>query len=115
MVEGVEQLIEWERSRLRGNPEQEMRALSRQMRDLEARRERAQDAYPAGAFSVDEVRGWQRQLDEAKEAVLREMDLCENPGEMLRKLVAYRDLLGKRAAAWATSLRSSPTNRSTSR
>ena len=92
MVEGVERLIEWERSRLRGDPEQEMRALSRQMRALEG----------------------QRQLDEAKEAVLREMDLCENRGEMLRKLVAYRDLLGKRADAWATTSRSSPTYRNTS-
>ena len=92
MVEGVERLIEWERSRLRGDPEQEMRALSRQMRALQG----------------------QRQLDEAKEAVLREMDLCENRGEMLRKLVAYRDLLGKRADTWATSSRSSPTYRNTS-
>ena len=92
MVEGVERLIEWERSRLRGDPEQEMRALSRQMRALEG----------------------QRQLDEVKEAVLREMDLCGNRGEMLRKLVAYRDLLDKRADAWATCSRSSPTYRNTS-
>ena len=85
------------------------------MRDLEGRRERAQDAYLAGAFSVDELRGRQRQLNEAKKAVLREMNLCENRGEMLRKLVAYRDLLGKRADAWAASSRSSPTYRNTSR
>ena len=87
MVEGVERLIERERPRLRGDPEQEMRALSRQMRDLEGRRERAQDAYLAGAFSVDDLRGRQRQPDEAKASV-------QAPG--------------------ATSLRSSPTYRNTS-
>ncbi len=78
MVEGVERLIQEERSRLRGDPEQEMRALRRQMRDLEERRGRAWDACIAGAFSVAELRGRQAQLEEAKEAVLQEMDLCEN-------------------------------------
>ena len=57
MVEGVDRLIEEERSRLRGDPEQEMRGLRRQMRDLEVRRGRAQEAYLAGAFSVDELPG----------------------------------------------------------
>ena len=100
MIEGVERLIEAERSRLRGDPEEEMRGLRRQMRDLETRRERAQDAYLAGAFSVDELRGRQHQLDEAKEAALREIDLCENRGVRLRKLVDLRDRLRQRADIW---------------
>ena len=108
MVEGVERLIEGERSRLRGDPEQELRGLRRQMRDLETRRERAQDAYLAGAFSVDELRARQQQLEEAKEAVLREVDLCESRGEGLRKLVAYRDLLKRRADAWNNLLSEHP-------
>ena len=108
MVEGVDRLIEEERSRLRGDPEQEMRGLRRQMRDLEVRRGRAQDAYLAGAFSVDELRARQQQLDEAKEAVLRELDLCEHRGEGLRKLVAYRDVLGRRADAWNNLLSEHP-------
>jgi DNA invertase Pin-like site-specific DNA recombinase len=100
MVSGLDALIEAERVLLRGDPEQEMRALRRQRRDLDLRRERAQDAYIAGAFSVAELRGRQAQLDEAKEAVLREMDLCENRGERLRSLVDLRDRLRQRAAIW---------------
>ncbi len=92
--------IEEEKIRLRGNPEQEMRALRRQMRDLEERRGRAQDAYIAGAFSVAALRGRQAQLDEAKEAVLREMDLYENWGERLRSLEQLRYVLSVRANTW---------------
>ncbi len=80
MVAGMDAFIEAERVLSRGDPEQEMRGLRGQLRDLEGRRERAQDAYLAGAFSVDELRGRQHQLDEAKEAILRAMDLCAKAG-----------------------------------
>jgi hypothetical protein len=68
---------------------------------------RFNEAYP-GAFSVDELRARQQQLDEAKEAVLRELDHCEHRGEGLRKLVAYRDVLGRRADAWNNLLSEHP-------
>ncbi len=100
MVSGLDGLIEAERALLRGDPEQEIRGLRRELRDLDLRRERAQDAYLAGAFSVDELRGRQHQLDEAKEAALREIDLCENRGARLRKLVDLRDRLRRRADIW---------------
>jgi DNA invertase Pin-like site-specific DNA recombinase len=108
MVSGMDALIEAERDLLRGDPEQEMRGLQRQLQDLDGRRERAQDAYIAGAFSVNELHGRQHQLDEAKEAILREMDLCENRGERLRRLVAFRDRLRQRAAAWNSLLEEHP-------
>jgi hypothetical protein len=108
MVSVMDAFIETERVLLRGDPEQEMRRLRRQLRNLDGRRERAQDAYLAGAFLVEELRGKQHQLDEAKEAILHEMDLCENRGEKLRRLVAFRDRIQQRAAAWNNLLDEHP-------
>ena len=59
-------------------------------------------------FSVEELRGRQHQLDEAKRAILHEMDLCENRGEKLCRLVAFRDRLQQRAAAWNSRLEQPP-------
>jgi recombinase-like zinc beta ribbon protein len=54
MVEDMDALIEAERVLLRGDPKQEMRGLRGRLRDLDGRRERAQVAYLAGAFTVEE-------------------------------------------------------------
>jgi hypothetical protein len=72
IIRSLDELIAAERRKLRGDPEAEVRALRRNLSDLDRRRERAQDAYLAGAFSVDELRARQQQLDEAKESILRE-------------------------------------------
>lgn len=108
MVEGMDELIAQERDLLGGDPEQEMRGLRRQLRDLEERHERARDAYLGGAFSVDELNATRSRLDEDKEAVLRQMDLCENRGERLQRLVSFRDTLTKRADAWTSLLEEHP-------
>lgn len=108
MVSGLDALIEAERFLLRGDPKQDMRELRRRLQDLDGRRERAQDAYLAGAFSVDELRGRQQQLEEAKEAILRELDLCENRGARLRSLLELRDRLRRRGTIWSGLLEKPP-------
>ena len=108
MVEDMDALIEAERVLLRGDPEQEMRGLRGRLRDLDGRRERAQDAYLAGAFTVEELRARQGELEAAREDLLRQMQHCEGRGERLRKLVAYRDLLSRRADAWNNLLAEHP-------
>ncbi len=108
MVSGMDELIAQERDLLGGDPDQEMRGLRRQLRDLEERHERARDAYLGGAFSVDELNATRSRLDEDKEAVLRQMDLCENRGERLQRLVSFRDTLTKRADAWTSLLEEHP-------
>lgn len=108
MVEGMDALIEAERVLLRRDPEQEMRGLRGRLRDLDGRRERAQDAYLAGAFTVEELWARQGELEAARNDLLRQMDHCEGRGERLRKLVAYRDLLSRRADAWNSLLSEHP-------
>jgi DNA invertase Pin-like site-specific DNA recombinase len=108
MVESMDVLIEAERVLLRGDPEQEMRGLRGRLRDLDGRRERAQDAYLAGAFTVEELRARQGELEAAREGLLRQMEHCEGRGERLRKLVAYRDRLAQRAEAWNNLLAEQP-------
>lgn len=100
MISGVENLIAAERLRLRGDPEADVRELRARLSDLDRRRERAQDAYLAGAFSVDELRARQEQLEEAKEAILHEIDATEHRGERLRRLVDLLDRLRQRVAVW---------------
>jgi hypothetical protein len=100
MVAGVEDVIDHERSRLRTDPEQEIRGLRSRLRDLDRRRERAQEAYLVGAFSVDELRARQEQLEGAKQAILDEIDANENRGERLRHLIELRDKVRYRAERW---------------
>jgi hypothetical protein len=100
MVESMDSLIEAERVLLRGDPEQELRGLRGRLRDLDGRRKRAPDAYLAGAFTVEELRARQGELEAARKDLLRQMQRCEGRDERLRKPVAYRDLLSRRVDAW---------------
>ena len=109
MVSAMDAFIETERVLMRGNPEQEMRGLRRKLRDLEGRRERAQDVYLGGAFSEEELRVRQHQLDEAKEAVLREVDLCENRGRGCAAWWRSRTGCGSAPTPGTTSSKSTPT------
>ena len=97
-----------ERLRLRGDPEADVRELCGRLSDLDRRRERAQDAYLVGAFSVNELRHRQEELEEAKEAILREIDATEHRGERLRRLVDLLDRLRQRAAIWDRLLEEHP-------
>jgi site-specific DNA recombinase len=108
MIPGMDDLIAAERLRLRGDPEADVRELRGCLSDLERRRERAQDAYLAGAFSVDELRDRQEQLEEAQAAVLREIDATEHRGERLRRLEDLRDRLRQRTAIWDRLLEEHP-------
>ena len=91
IVRSLDELIAAERRKLRGDPEAEIRELRRSLSDLDRRRERAQDAYLAGAFSVDELRARQQQLDEAKESILREIEATEGRGSRLVELQQTRE------------------------
>ncbi len=108
IVSGLDTIMGDERILLRGDPERDMQELRRRLQDLDGRRERAQDAYLAGAFSVDELRGRHRQLEEAKEAILRELTLCENRGARLRSLLELRDRLRRRTTIWSGLLEEPP-------
>ncbi len=64
--------------------------MRRNLSDLD-RRERAQAAYLAGAFSLDELRARQQQLDEAKESILREIEATEGRDSRLVELQQVRE------------------------
>ena len=104
MVAGVEDLIAAERERLKSDPEREIRGLRRQLSDLEARRQRLQDAYLGGAFTLEELRVRRQE----EEVILREIDATENRGERLSRLVDLRDRLQQRAAIWNRLLDEDP-------
>jgi hypothetical protein len=91
IIRSLDELIAAERRKLRGDPEAEVRELRRNLSNLDQRRERAQDAYLAGVFSVDELRGRQQQIDEAKESILREIEAAENRGSRVVELQQIRD------------------------
>jgi site-specific DNA recombinase len=100
MIRSLDGLIASEREKLRGDPEGDVRELRGRLSDLERRRERAQDAYLAGAFSVVELRHRQEELDEARRDYERQLDAAEHRGERLRRLEDLRDRLRQRAAIW---------------
>lgn len=57
---------------------------------------------------MDELRHRQEELEEAKAAILREIDATENRGERLRRLVDLLDRLRQRAAIWDRLLEEHP-------
>jgi hypothetical protein len=104
IIRSLDELIAAERRKLRGDPEAEVRQLRRTLSDLDRRRERAQDAYLAGAFSVDELRGRQQQLEEARESILREIEATENRGSRVVELQRIRDSYAEGGSMLFTSV-----------
>jgi DNA invertase Pin-like site-specific DNA recombinase len=100
MIEAIDGLIAGERLRLRGDPEAEIRALHERLSDLTRRRGAFQDQQAAGMMTLNELGDRLKQLDDARGAILREIDANENRGERLQRLVGLRDRLGQRAAIW---------------
>jgi hypothetical protein len=91
IIRSLDELIAAERRKLRGDPEAEVRVLRRNLSGLDVQRQRLQDAYLVGAFSLDELRGRQQQIDEAKESILREIEATEDRGSRVVELQQVRD------------------------
>ncbi len=85
MIAGVDGLIEQERLQLNGDPEREVRALRRELHELDLRRERAQsgavrELVAEGPIDGEMLRAQLSEIELAKEEVLRQLDASENRG-----------------------------------
>ncbi len=97
---GMQHLIERERTDRTGDPEHEAEVWAGKIAECDRRRSAYQDQQAAGMMTLNELGDRLAQLDEARQAILREIDAHQNRGERLRRLVGLRDRLGERADIW---------------
>jgi hypothetical protein len=88
----LDRLIEQERSRLRGGPEETIRELRGKLKALARRRNAYQDQQAAGYMTLEELGLKLRELEEARDAVERELEACTNRGERVRYLEGLRTM-----------------------
>jgi site-specific DNA recombinase len=95
---GLEEMIEQEREGTRGDPNQEAKAWADKLVEVERQRARAQDAYLAGAFEIDELRTKLAALEETRATARKELTTLEARREQLAELERDRDAVLKRYA-----------------
>lgn len=95
---GLEEMIERERQGMRGDPDREAKAWADKLVEVERQRARAQDAYLAGAFEVDELQTRLAALEETRETARRELATLEVRREQMAELERDRDALLERYA-----------------
>jgi len=100
IVTGLDRLIEKERSKLRGDPDEEIRALHGRLEALGGRRGAYQDQQAAGYMTLEELGAKLEELEEVTKAVERELEACKNRGERVRQLEETQDLFAFRGASW---------------
>lgn len=86
IVEGFDRLIEQERSRLRGDPEQDALRLHGELEALARRRGAYQDQQAAGMMTLEELGHKLQAIEEGREAVERELEACRGRGERVERL-----------------------------
>jgi site-specific DNA recombinase len=90
MLGALDAMIERERS-VRGNPEQEAEMWAARIADLDRQRQRAQDAYLAGAFEVAELKAKLAVLDEQRTIAEKELAACRSRHSRTAELQQIRD------------------------
>ena len=100
IVAGIDRLIEKERSRLRGDPKEDLRALYDRLEAFARRRAAYQDQQAAGYMTLEELGAKLEELEEAREAVERGLEACKNRGSRIAELEEARDLFSFRGAFW---------------
>jgi Recombinase zinc beta ribbon domain len=102
ITDGLDRLIEQERSRLRGDPEVAIRELHGKLEALACRRNAYQDQQAAGYMTLDELGPKLTELEEARNAIERELEACKNRGSRIAELKAMRDFWAMRGELWET-------------
>jgi site-specific DNA recombinase len=92
LVAALDRRIEREKN-ANGNPEREAAAWARRIEDVERQRERAQDAYLAGAFTVEELTAKLAALDGQRGTAEKELAACRKRGGKVAELERARDAL----------------------
>jgi hypothetical protein len=95
---GLEGMLERERGSMRGDPDREAKAWTDKLVEVERQRARAQDAYLAGAFEVDELRARLAALEETRDTARKELAALEVRREQFAELERDRDALLERYA-----------------
>jgi hypothetical protein len=92
LVAALDRRIEREKN-ANGNPEREAAAWARRIENVERQRERAQDAYLAGAFTVEELTAKLAALNGQRGTAEKELATCRKRGGKVAELGAARDAL----------------------
>jgi hypothetical protein len=100
LLAGLDAFIEAEKAKT-GDPEGQRRALRRQLENLARQRERAQDAYLAGAFELEELNVKVASLEEQRRSVEEALGAIGDGGQKLRELEEMRNFL---SGAWVEDL-----------
>jgi site-specific DNA recombinase len=95
---GLEEMVQRERGSMRGDPDREAKAWADKLVEVERQRERAQEAYLAGAFEVDELRAKLATLEVARDTARKALAALEVRREQLAELERDRDALLERYA-----------------
>ena len=103
LVAALDRRIEREKN-ANGNPEREAAAWARRIEDVERQRERAQDAYLAGAFTVEELTAKLAVLDGQRGTAERELAACRKRGGKVTELELARDALLDRRPLMRTAV-----------
>jgi hypothetical protein len=90
LIAGLDDMIERERN-VRGDSEQEAQAWLARIAGLDGQRQRAQDGYLAGAFSVAELKAKLAGIEEQRTIAERELALCRSRHSRVAELEEIRD------------------------
>lgn len=96
VLPALDRLVEDERSRLSGNPEQEEKTWLRTLEALDRKRENAQSEAVAqllndGLLDPDNLRATLLEMDEQRKTAQCELEACRNRGQRVRNLEERRD------------------------
>lgn len=100
IVAGFDRLIEQERSKLRGDPDEDARELYGKLELLAQRRGAFQDQQATGYMTLQELGVKLTGLEEAREAIERELEACRNRTERICALEEGRDTFAFRGPFW---------------
>jgi Recombinase zinc beta ribbon domain len=100
IVAWLERGIEQERRRLRRDPQEDLRQLHERLGAIKRRRGAFQNQQADGLMTLDELRERLADLEEAAEAVERQIQACETRGEGLRSLEEMKQFYLGKGSLW---------------
>ena len=95
---GLEKMIERKREAMRGDPDQEAKAWTDKLSEVNRKRARFQDMAAEGLIDFEELRARLAALEETREASRRELEALEGHREELAKIERDRGALMERYA-----------------
>jgi hypothetical protein len=90
LITGLNRMIEKERLRTGGDPDEEARRWHRRLRELEEQRERSQDLAIEGLLDREELRGRLNRIEGQRKMAENELALTRHRGHRVRELEALK-------------------------